>query len=184
MVEYTVKQIADLLAVSKPTVQKVINENGIEADRIEKNKFRYYSVEKAETIIREINADFDLSILSQDTANTAKIGNDTAKVSDKPPTDTEIISRMLDMMKEEMQKKDREIERKERQIESLQADLKEAYKQIGTLAGQASFITAADKTAQIMDMQQAAADKEEQVAEQPPQEEQKKKKSLFGFWKK
>ena len=185
MAEYTTKQIADLLDVSKPTVQKVINAKGIEASRIEKNKFRYYSAEQAEVIIREIKEDFDFSILSESTANTEKVCNDTAKVIDKPPTDTEIISRMLDMMKDEMAKKDRELERKDKQIESLQADLKEAYKQIGTLAGQASYITAADKTAQIMDMKQAAAGNEEPIANsEQPQEEQKKKKSIFGFWKK
>ena len=35
---FTVKQIADLLGVSKPTVQKVINENFIEADKIVKTQ--------------------------------------------------------------------------------------------------------------------------------------------------
>lgn len=184
MDEYTTKQIAELLDVSKPTVQKVINAKGIEASRIEKNKFRYYSAEQAEVIIREIKEDFDFSILSKSTANTEKICDNTEKIIDKPPTDTEIISRMLDMMKDEMAKKDRELERKDKQIENLQADLKEAYKQIGTLAGQASYITAADKTAQIMDMQQAAGNEEPVANSEQPQEEQKKKKSIFGFWKK
>ena len=64
---FTVKEIADFVGVSKPTVQKVINENFIEADKIEKNKFRYYSYEKTVFIIRILKPDFDFSILPKNT---------------------------------------------------------------------------------------------------------------------
>lgn len=181
--EYTVKDIAYLLDISKPTVQKVINRLGIEADRIEKNKFRYYSQEKTEAIIKEIKADFDLSQLSKTTANTENICDNTAKFIDKPQTDNETMARMLDLLQAEIQKKDRELERKDKQIESLQTDLKQAYNQvseqaatIATMAQQASYITAADKTAQIIDKQAAAAEE--------PQEEAKPKKKFFSFFKK
>ena len=69
---YTVKQIADLLGKTKPTVQKVINENFIEADKIEKNKFRYYSYEKTVFIIRVIDPDFNFSKLPQNTEKSPK----------------------------------------------------------------------------------------------------------------
>ena len=73
---YTVKEIADLLGTSKPTVQKVINENFIEYDRIEKNKFRYYSYEKTIFIIRIIKPDFNFSNLPKKTEKLLKnIGN-------------------------------------------------------------------------------------------------------------
>ena len=44
---YTVKDIAELLQVSKPTIQKAINDLQIEPDRIEKNKYRLDSAADA-----------------------------------------------------------------------------------------------------------------------------------------
>ena len=42
---YTVKEIADILGVSKTTVQKAIKAAAIEFDKVEKNR-QYYSFEK------------------------------------------------------------------------------------------------------------------------------------------
>lgn len=177
---YTVRQIAELLDVSKPTVQKVINQQGIDADHIEKNKVRCYNVEQTKAIIAILKPDFDLSILSPSTENTAKMEGKTAKFIEKSPTDQEAIMRMLEMLQAEIDKKDREIQNRDKRIETLENRLIEQTQTIEQLAKQASYITAADKTAQIMDKQQ---EQEEKTAANAEQQEQKKKKFHFLWWK-
>lgn len=166
--EYTVKEIADTLEVSKTTVQKVIKANNIVYDYVSKNR-QYYNYEKTKQIIGLLRADFDFSKLEN---SPTKTENQT----ENSPTDIVTINRMLDMLQQEIEKKDKT-------IQDLQDKLDKAYTQITDLATKAQYITAADKTAQIMDKQQqkesivnaAAADKEILEQEQP----QIKK----SFWK-
>ena len=70
---YTVKEIADLLQVSKPTVQRAINAVGIEADKEDNKHSRFYSVEKVRQIILSINADFDVASLAKQTDTHRKM---------------------------------------------------------------------------------------------------------------
>ena len=183
--EYTVKEIADLLQVSKTTVQKTIKVNNIIYDYISKNK-QYYSYEKAKQIIGLLRKDFDFSKLENsqtklenqiensktETENSqTKIENSQTKTENQvenSKTDIDTVNRMLDMLQQEIEKKDKT-------IQDLQNKLDKAYTQITDLATKAQYITAADKTAQIMDKQQqkesivnaAAADKEILEQEQP-----------------
>ena len=62
---YTVKEIADLLSVSKPTIQRYINTAAIEPDK-EENQCRYYNFDKAVKIIKAVNAEFDISRIAAD----------------------------------------------------------------------------------------------------------------------
>lgn len=62
---YTVKEIADLLSVSKPTIQRYINTAAIEPDK-EENQCRYYNFDKAIKIIKAVNAEFDISRIAAD----------------------------------------------------------------------------------------------------------------------
>ena len=62
---YTVKEIADLLSVSKPTIQRYINAAAIEPDK-EENQCRYYNFDKAVKIIKAVNAEFDISRIAAD----------------------------------------------------------------------------------------------------------------------
>ena len=62
---YTVKEIAELLNVSKPTIQRYINTAAIEPDK-EENQCRYYSYDKAVEIIKAVNAEFDISRIAAD----------------------------------------------------------------------------------------------------------------------
>lgn len=174
---YTVKEIAELLEVSKPTVQKIINENFIEADKIEKNKFRYYSYDKVVFIIGKIKPEFDLSILSKSTEKPLKstekpqiTPQDFSETTDKPQKE-ETLERMLSIIEQQLEEKNKLLAQKDREIENLQekhekeraslqkatADLQDklaaAYSQISEMAQRAQYITAADKTAQIMDKQ-------------------------------
>lgn len=162
--EYTVKEIADLLQVSKTTVQKSIKANNIDYDYISKNK-QYYSYEKTKKIIESIRKDFDFLKLENsqtklenqlensqtETENLkTKIENSETKTENQlenSKTDIDTVNRMLDMLQQEIEKKDKT-------IQDLQDKLDKAYTQITDLATKAQYITAADKTAQIMDKQQ------------------------------
>ena len=57
---YTVKEIADILGVSKTTIQKYIKASAIDYDYIEKNK-QYYGIDKAKIIIKGVRNDFDVA---------------------------------------------------------------------------------------------------------------------------
>jgi len=113
-------------------------------------------------------------------------------------TDQNTAAKMLEMLQAEIEKKDQQIER-------LQNSLDKAYAEIADLAKKAQYITAADKTVQIMDKQQQkeeATTEEVNAAEMENKEEientekienaekllqpqeQEKKKRWFQFWKK
>lgn len=167
---FTVKEIADFVGVSKPTVQKVINENFIEADKIEKNKFRYYSYEKTVFIIRILKPDFDFSILPK---NTEKEPQNIEKSPNEPqesleniekPQRNDSMERMLTIIEQQLNEKNKLLAQKDKELQELReqsakerADLQDklaaAYMQISEMAQKAQYITAADKTAQIMDKQ-------------------------------
>lgn len=197
---YTVKEIADLLGVSKPTVQKVFNENFIEPDKIEKNKFRYYSYDKTVLVIEKLKPDFDFSILPK---NTEKPLESTEKPQTNPqefaeriekPQSEEALERMLSIIEKQLEEKDKLIAQKNREIELLEeraererADLQDklakAYSQISEMAQKAQYITAVDKTAQIMEKQKC--EETDIVVEESPAaatgepETKEVKKSLF-----
>lgn len=198
---YRVKEIADLIGVSKPTVQKVINENFFEADRIEKNKFRYYSVEKTTHIIRLIKPDFDFSLLPKNTENSSKntekpqnIPQESAENIEKPQNQGDSMERMLSIIEQQLNEKnkllaqkDKEIqelkEQAERERKDLQDKLSSAYSQISEMAQKAQYITAVDKTAQIMDKKNSAeiiesnSDRNTISADEEP-----KKRKWFWSW--
>lgn len=179
MNDYTVKDISKLLGVSKTTVQKYIRAESVQYDYIERNK-QFYSYSKAKEIIKAIRPDFDFSALEVDNQvensttktenqlenSTTKIANSAADVAnsesktenstdkldnsttktENSETNAEITSRMLDMLQDELNKKDQE-------IKELREKLDKAYDRIADMANKAQYITAADKTALIMDKQ-------------------------------
>ena len=190
MKDYTVKEIADLISVSKTTIQKFIKNNGIEYDYIKSNR-QYYSFSKVKMIIVGLRGDFEFTEIENSPTKTENQIENSPTKTEKPkietenfeneiensktktensPTEMETLNRMLDMLQAEVEKKDKT-------IQDLQNKLDNAYSQIADFATKAQYITAADKTVQIMDKQQqmetevnAAAANE---VEQPP------KKSLW-----
>lgn len=173
--EYTVKELAELLDVSKPTVQKVINDNAIKEDKIVKNKYRYYSGQKVLFIIKNIKPDFDFSILMQNTEKPLEtteksedpIENTSQNTENTPQTppnsqNFESFNRMLDIIEQQLKQKDEELAQKNKEIQYLreqnERDRKElldkldkAYSKIAEMGQGAQYITAADKTVQIID---------------------------------
>ena len=198
MKDFTVKDIADLLKVSKTTVQKYIKTASIQYDYIERNK-QFYGPEKAKEIIKSIKPEFDLSELgfanSQEETENSKTETENSKTEtenskeklEKSQTESEnsqektanseisadATQRMLDMLQQEIEKKDK-------MITDLQEKLDKAYDKIADMADKAQYITAADKTAQLMDKQQKKEDTEIVSAAAPDPEAPEEKKSFFA----
>ena len=203
---YTVKEIADILGVSKTTVQKAIKAAAIEFDKVEKNR-QYYSFEKTKQIIVKVNKDFDLGTLQvglevensptkteNQTENSQILTENSPTESENSKTQTEnspTIEKALEILEKQLDEKDSTIKDLQKKLAAAYSQISEQSKTIADLATKAQYITAADKTAQIMDKQQkqeemkasaAAAD----IVETEPHEEQpkpQKEKKWFEFWK-
>ena len=197
---YTMKDIADTLKVSKTTVRKAIKAAAIDYDKVESNKY-FYSIEKTKQIIKNINNDFDLRGLQSDleTENSeTKFANSQTKTANSQ-TETAILTANSQTKTANSQTKfansqtetensktievalnilEKQLNEKDNTIKDLQEKLAAAYTQIGEqsktiadLAAKAQYITAADKTTQLLDKQENN------------QEEVKEKKKWFEFWK-
>ena len=173
MKDYTVKEIAELLDVSKPTVQKVINDLSIEPVRIEKNKFRFYSYADTVGVIKAIKPDFEFEKLQnvceksqneteKPKSEFEKLQNETEKQpnqteksqieTEKPKNngnseELELVRSMLALIQEQLKEKDNQLAIKDKQIQDLNDRLAEAME----LTRGQQYITAADKTAQLME---------------------------------
>lgn len=187
MNEFSVKDIAALLGVSKPTVQSYINNNDIQASRVAKNNTRLYSYDTVVEIIRALDAEFDISILCTQVPNSAKsddevpnfandsekqgnlaqnLAQNSANSAKEQTEESDAIHIMLSMLQRELAAKDRMItELREEKID-LQGKLAQAYADITDLAKKAQYITAADKTTQLLDLQEKQK-KEETIVNAP-----------------
>ena len=187
---YTVKEIADLLSVSKPTIQRYINTAAIEPDK-EENQCRYYNFDKAVKIIKAVNAEFDISRIAADHEAPQNDAPQTAT----PPQNAEIyiLKSVIATIQEQLVIKDKQIANMDRQIAAYEdqiTDYSKRLKEALELTKGQQYIAAADKTAQIMDKESAGkenivatnrTDHEIDQPEQPKQEVlQKKKKNFFA----
>ena len=205
---YTVKEIADLLSVSKPTIQRYINTAAIEPDK-EENQCRYYNFDKAVKIIKAVNAEFDISRIAadheapqndapqtatppQNAQNAATEPQNDAPQTATPPqnAEIEILKSVIATIQEQLVIKDKQIANMDRQIAAYEdqiTDYSKRLKEALELTKGQQYIAAADKTAQIMDKESAgkenintAAADETITAAADQKEVQTEKKS---FWK-
>ena len=206
---YTVKEIADLLSVSKPTIQRYINTAAIEPDK-EENQCRYYNFDKAVKIIKAVNAEFDISRIAADheapqndapqtatppqsAQNAATEPQNDAPQAATPPQNAEIdiLKSVIATIQEQLVIKDKQIANMDRQIAAYEDQItnysKRLKEALDLTKGQ-QYIAAADKTAQIMDKESAGkenivatnrTDHEIDQPEQPKQEVLQKKKKNF-----
>lgn len=72
---YTVKEIADIIGVSKTTIQKYIKASAITYDYVAKNK-QYYSIDKTKSIIKGIRTDFNVDEIGNRQPQTDNIENE------------------------------------------------------------------------------------------------------------
>ena len=206
MREFTVKDLAELLGVSKPTIQRAINAAAIEADR-EDGQTRYYSYAAAAAISAKVKPDFDFSACvggsetppnvppqtetpQNQTQNTATTPPNVPPQTETPPQadSMEFMRAMLTTIQEQLAAKDKQIAAyeaqiamKDKQIEDYSARLAEAME----LTKGQQYIAAADKAAGLLEA--AASQEEEEIIiaaaatgtgdEEPVTPEKKK-----GFW--
>ena len=198
MIEFTVKQIAELLSVSKPTVQKAIKELAIEPERAQNNNRRYYSYADTVAIIKAVNPSYDFSLLSEfgakpqsETAKPQTEPQNEEEKTAKPPNSEEIdlLKSMLGVIQEQLKEKDKQLAVKDKQISDLSERLAEALQ---ITRGQ-QYIAAADRTKELLeadtnnkeeDRQEkyttAAADINESIEQEEVQPLPPKKKGFFA----
>ena len=184
---YTVKEIADLLSVSKPTIQRYINTAAIEPDK-EENQCRYYNFDKAVKIIKAVNAEFDISRIAADHEAPQ---NDAPQTATPPQNaEIEILKSVIATIQEQLVIKDKQIANMDRQIAAYEdqiTDYSKRLKEALELTKGQQYIAAADKTAQIMDKESAgkeninAAATDETITAAADLEEVKTEKK--SFWK-
>ena len=154
--KFTAKQIAELLEVSKPTVQKTINKAEIQPVEIRKNKFRFYSYEDTVSIVKKIKPSFNLDLLqelSEKPKNkTEKPQENTEKPQksfEKPQNKTAKpqSSEELELLRKTVEIIERQLEEKDKQIKELSDRLSEALQ----LTKGQQYITAADKTTELLE---------------------------------
>ena len=160
---YTVKEIADILGVSKPTVQRAINSAEIEADKEDNKHSRYYSYEKTKEIVDRINPDFIILFEAQQTATTETRGEtpkqeakNEAQQTATPPQNSEIelIKDLVATLQEQLKVKDRQIDEYKELIKDYSNRLEQAMELAQTqqaLTQGHLYITAVDKTEQLTD---------------------------------
>lgn len=197
---YTIKDIADTLKVSKTTVRKAIKAAAIDYDKVESNKY-FYSIDKTKQIIKNINSDFDLRGLQSDleTENSeTKFANSETKTAiltenlqietensetkfANSKTETEnsqTIQAALNILEKQLNEKDNTIKDLQEKLAAAYTQIGEQSKTIADLAAKAQYITAADKTAQLLDKQENNQEETKQDTK-----EVKEKKKWFEFWK-
>lgn len=200
MKEYTVKDIADLISVSKPTIQRAIKVAAIEADR-EEGQTRLYSYEKAAAIIAKVKPEFDLAVLTatppnepeqtatppQKPQNEPEQNRHTATKAATPPQEGELklLRDMYETVKAQLAEKDKQIAAYQAQIEQQNRqinDYSERLREAMQLTQGQQYITAADKTANLIAAQSSSAPTSESIIETditPEEPTQKPKEANF-----
>ena len=87
MNDFTVKDIANLLSVSKTTISKAIKAAEMECDYVQSNR-QYFSAEKTRQLILAVKPDFDVSFLLEQVANSQ-----TKSENSQTETDSELENR-------------------------------------------------------------------------------------------
>ena len=179
--EYSIKEIADIIEVSKTTVRKAIQRLDLSYDTIKNNK-QLYSEVKTKKIIKDIKPDFEFANSVFKFANSdfdgenpqpkvetsqTEAGNSKTESGNSQTENTELLKMTIELLAKQLEEKDR-------QINSLNDRLKEA---MALTQGQ-QFLTATDKQAQILEAQTEGTKDKAIVIE----EEQKENKSLFTKW--
>lgn len=179
MIEFTTKQLAELLSVSKPTVQKAINELAIQPERKDNNNRGYYSYADTVAIIKAVKPSFDFALLSefgekpqnetakppnepQKTAKPQNLAQNSEEQTAKPPNEElELLRSMLTVIQEQLKEKDKQLEVKDKQIQDLSDRLAEAMQ----LTRGQQYIAAADKTTELLEADSKRGQQEEPIVE-------------------
>jgi len=192
--EYTIKQISEYLEVTKPTVQKIVNDLELEPVRTDNRNCQYYSYQDTVRIIQNRKPDFDLSLLPEPQSEaeglqseagelqsetekpqkrTAKTENETEKLenfSEKPQNQTanpqsEAEAEQAHQIQNGNQ---RELDLLQELVKTIQKELEEKNKQLEIKDKQIQDLS--DRLAEAMQLTRgqqyiAAADKTKDLIE-------------------
>ena len=168
MKEYAVKDIADMLGVSKSTIQRITK--NLEADRTEGQK-KLFGPDKVAMIAAKMDSKLDLV----GTASPRQTASNDAVRTASPRQDSEIelLKDMLAVIREELATKDKQIEAYAAQIAMQNEQIKdysERLKEAMQLTKGQQYIAAADKTERLlgasssMESRKVAKDKKNKVS--------------------
>ena len=125
---YTIRQIAELTEVSKPTVAAAIKALKIEPAETGMNRIRLYSLEDTQQIILSIKPTFDFSLLAQNAQNAEKVQNLGANLAQNVErVQNDYIQDLRDTienLRQQLDQKDKQLEQAQQladQAQKLQA---------------------------------------------------------------
>ena len=179
MREFTVKDLAEILGVSKPTIQRAINAAAIEANR-EDGQTRYYSFDAAAAISAKVKPDFDFVACvgeptqtetptqtddaSRNTADEIRHESgfeaeqtETTATRTETPTQSEsmeFMRAMLSTIQEQLAAKDKQIAAYEAQIAMKDKQIEDYSARLAEameLTRGQQYIAAADKAAELLE---------------------------------
>ena len=200
MKEYSVKDIAELLSVSKPTIQRAIKAAAIDPDRVE-GQTQLYSYEKAAVIIDKVKPGFDLAACAatppqepehtatppQKPQNVAEQNRNSDTKAATPPQEGELklLRDMFDALTVQLAEKDKQIAAYQEQItmqnKQIQ-DYSDRLREAMQLTQGQQYIAAADKTANLLAAKSSAASPSENITGEditPEETKQKPKEPNF-----
>ena len=174
--EYTIKEIADELRVSKPTISKAIKEIGIEPKMIigkyvlteeeaEKVRNNILGIETEETETPK-KSQIDTEKTANETENFENSTTENPQKAETTPQIIEILQTSITLLQKQLDIKDKQIESLTAQIETLTM-----------LLNQQQQLSAMDK---IKEIPQTI---ETEPTEEAPPKEEKKKKSFFNLFR-
>ena len=175
MREFTVKDLAEILGVSKPTIQRAINAAAIEANREDKQT-RYYNLDAAAAISAKVKPDFDF---------LACVGDATQTETPTQNESMELMRSMLTTIQEQLAAKDKQIAAYEAQIAMQNEQIKdysERLREAMELTKGQQYIAAADKAAELLEA--AGGQEEEVIITAAAGDEEPTAPAKKSFWKK
>ena len=185
---YTIREIADLLAVSKTTIQKAIKANGITYQKIERNK-QLYTIEQSNAIIKAVKADFPLLEIENSTTETAnsttKSENSTTKSENSQTktanstTEADNMGRMLDFIEKQAQEKDKLIADLQKELAEARAELAQKDAFIRSQSEQFTFLLEQSQKLQAGAQMLLLADNNTKTITESTDEQKTKKQGFF-----
>ena len=165
MIEFTTKQLAELVGVSKPTIQKAINDLNIQPERTDNTNRGYYSHSSAVSIIKKVKPNYDISLLDtfgekpqnetekpqnepQETEKPQNFSQNLESETAKPQNEQlELLRRAFSVLEAQLVEKDKQLAEKDKQIAIKDQQIQDYSKRLEEamlLTGRQQYIAAAD----------------------------------------
>ena len=189
---FTVREIAGIIGVTKPTVQKAINSSGAKPHHVDQAKRRFYDRETVLQILQKMNPYLDIGEYPQfapNVDNAENVENQSQMSENKPPNgengrqesqnvkspELALLREAMDTLRDQLAEKDKQLAVKDQQIKDLSDRLADA---LAVTRGQ-QYISAADKTKDLIEAQDTTPKPKPETGsrETPPRAEPVKQKT-------